>query len=129
MRPRFLSRAMVVEIHRDQITRYGASLGLRDEGLLDSAIAAAAARFGNQYLHAFPHEMAAAYLFHLVSNHAFVDGNKRVGTVAALVFLKLNGVRYRIDKAQLESMVLRVASGNAEKADVTLFFRDAVVTP
>ena len=68
-----------------------------------------AASFGDQFLHAFPHEMAAAYLFHLVSNHAFVDGNTRVGLATALVFLAVNGKRLVCDHLVLEELVLSVA--------------------
>jgi len=63
---------------------------LRDAGIFESAIEQPRATFGGQFLHAFPFEMAAAYLFHIVNNHLFVDGNKRTGTVAALVFLDWN---------------------------------------
>lgn len=126
MKPKFLSLAEIVEIHADQIKRYGGEMTTRDSGLLELAAAMPAASFGDQYLHAFPHEMAAAYLFHLVKNHAFVDGNKRVGLATALTFLKLNGVRYEIDKKKVEHLVLSVAKGEMEKADVTIFFRNAI---
>ena len=124
---RFLSREEALAIHRDQIARYGGSLGVRDEGLLESAIAMPAAQFGGHYLHAFPHEMAAAYLFHLVMNHPFIDGNKRAGLAAALVFAKLNGVKIKsTDKARWEKFVLSVASGKADKADAAVFFREHI---
>ena len=123
----FLSKSQILEIHRDQIARYGGSLGVRDEGLLDSAIAMPAAQFGGQYLHAFPHEMAAAYLFHLVMNHPFIDGNKRVGLATALVFLKLNEIDVKsTDKRNWEKFVIAIASGNADKTDAAVFFRDHI---
>jgi death-on-curing protein len=81
------------------------------------------ASFDGQYLHAFPEEMAAAYLFHLASNHPFVDGNKRVGLAAALVFLAINGYDLHCDHAELEQLVLRVAKGEATKAQVAVFFK------
>ncbi len=86
MTPVSLSLAEVLEIHRDQIERYGGHAGLRDLGLLQSALAMPAARFGGRYLHGDLLEMAAAYLFHIEQNHPFIDGNKRTGTVAAIVF-------------------------------------------
>src|SRR5260370_603870 len=86
----FLTLDEVLEIHRDQIARYGGASGIGDVGLLQSALAQPPASFGGQFLHADLFEMAAAYLFHIVQNHPFIDGNKRVGTVAAIVFLKLN---------------------------------------
>lgn len=87
----FLELADILDIHQDQIERYGGAPGIRDLNLLQSAAAMPEASFGGVYLHSSIHEMAAAYLFHIVQNHPFTDGNKRTGTVAAVVFLKLNG--------------------------------------
>lgn len=126
MKPIFLSVEHIRRIHQDQIERYGGEASIRDPGLLESAAAMPAASFGDQYLHAFPHEMAAAYLFHLVSNHAFVDGNKRVGLATALTFLKVNGKRLVCDHQALEDLVLAVARGEKEKADVAIFLRDHI---
>ena len=88
----FLTLDDVLESHRYQIDTYGGSDGIRDLGLLESAIAQPEASYGGQYLHADFFEMAAAYLYHLVMNHPFVDGNKRVGLEVALIFLEINGV-------------------------------------
>ena len=126
MNPIFPSVERVRRIHQDQVERYGGDASVRDPGLLESAVAMPSASFGDQYLHAFPHEMAAAYLFHLVSNHAFVDGNKRVGLAAALVFLKVNAKQLVCDHQQLEDLVLAVARGEKEKADVAIFLRDHI---
>ncbi len=90
--PDFLQVEDVLLFHRDQIDLYGGEHGVRDMGLLESAVAQPNAGFGGQYLHEDLFEMAAAYLFHLVKNHPLVDGNKRIGAVSALAFLKLNGV-------------------------------------
>lgn len=68
--------------------------------------------------------MAAAYLFHIVKNHPFVDGNKRTGAVAALLFLKLNGIEIVAAKGELAAMVLKVACGTMSKATIAQFFRD-----
>lgn len=127
MKPVFLSVDRIKRIHLDQVERYGGEPSIRDQGLLESAAAMPAASFGDQFLHAFPHEMAAAYLFHLVSNHAFVDGNKRVGLATALTFLKVNGKRLECEHQALEDLVLGVARGEKEKVDVAIFFRDHVV--
>lgn len=127
MKPVFLSVDRIKRIHLDQVERYGGEPSIRDQGLLESAAAMPAASFGDQFLHAFPHEMAAAYLFHLVSNHAFVDGNKRVGLATALMFLKVNGKRLECEHQALEDLVLGVARGEKEKVDVAIFFRDHVV--
>jgi len=92
MFPVFLTFDEVLEIHRDQIARYGGAQGIRDLGLLQSALAQPAAMFGSQYLHADLFEMAAAYQFHMLQVHPSVVENKRVGTVAAFVFLELNNL-------------------------------------
>lgn len=86
----FLGLPDVLLAHADQIARYGGDPGVRDLGLLESAIAQPQATFGGTFLHGFPFEMAAAYLFHIVQNHPFIDGNKRSGAVAALLFPELN---------------------------------------
>jgi death on curing protein len=127
MAPTFLTLDEVLEIHRDQLARYGGAAGIRDLGLLQSALAQPPATFGGQFLHADVSEMAAAYLFHLVQNHAFVDGNKRVGAVAAIVFLRMNDANLRITNAELESLVLSVAQGKTDKAAVATFLRDHAI--
>src|SRR5439155_18743016 len=109
MAPTFLSLDEVLEIHCDQLARYGGAAGIRDLGLLQSALAQPQAAFGGQYLHADLFEMAAAYLFHVVRNHPFIDGNKRVGAVAAIVFLRLNDQDNNATNSELEALVLRVA--------------------
>lgn len=123
MSPIFLSLDEVIELHRDQIERYGGSAGIRDVGLLQSAIAMPQAGFGGQFLHADLFEMAAAYLFHIVQNHPFVDGNKRVGAAAAMVFLELNHVEVRVSNETLVETVLAVAQGKLGKAAIAEFLR------
>jgi len=103
--PVFLSLAEILEIHLDQIERYGGKPGIRDAGLLQSALAMPSAGFGDRYLHEDLFEMAAAYLFHIARNHPFVDGNKRVGVVAALVFLAMNGVEIDAGEDELEEIL------------------------
>jgi death-on-curing protein len=76
-----------------------------------------------EYLHGDLFEMAAAYLFHIVKNHPFVDGNKRTGTVAALVFLAVNGVEFEVDDDALVDLVTSVAKGGARKHNVAAFLR------
>ena len=123
--PIFLTLDHVLRLHRRQIEKFGGDEGVRDLGLIDSAIAQPQQSFGGQYLHKGLAEMAAAYLFHLVSNHGFVDGNKRIGAAAALVFLELNGIDTdAIDEAQLEALTVAVASGAlGEKEPISSFFR------
>ena len=121
--PVFLTFAEIIEIHDYQISRFGGAAGVRDIELLKSAIGMPSATFGGEFLHPSVIEMAAAYLYHLVENHPFVDGNKRVGAMAALIFLDLNGYDFDVSDAELTDMVLKVASGKMLKAEITLFFR------
>ena len=127
MAPDFLSLAEVLEIHQDQIERYGGKSGIRDLALLQSALAMPAAGFGGRYLHGNLFEMAAAYLFHIVRDHPFVDGNKRTGAVAALVFLSLNGMEIEADEDIFEQMVRAVAEGKMDKSAIAEFFREHLV--
>ena len=119
----FLRIEDVLYIHHDQIERYGGEHGVRDQGLLESAIAQPQASFGGQYLHRDLFEMAAAYLFHVVRNHPFTDGNKRTGAVAALVFLDWNSINVRPDEDRLVGITLEVATGQIGKSEVANHFR------
>jgi death-on-curing protein len=123
MPPVFLDLPEVIEIHRDQIARYGGRPGVRDMPLLQSAVAVPQASFGGRYLHTDLFEMAAAYLFHIVQDHPFVDGNKRAGAAAALVFLALNGVELHVTNRALGDIVLAVARGKTGKAALAGFLR------
>ena len=123
MEPTFLAIDEILAIHEDQIARYGGAEGVRDWPLLQSALAMPAAALGGQYAHSDLCEMAAAYLFHLVQNHPFLDGNKRAGAVAADVFLALNDVRLTAGQDAYAELVLSVASGQTSKSAVAEFFR------
>ncbi len=96
---------------------------MRDVSLLASAMAVPRAGTEEGYLHDDLFEMAAAYLFHIVGNHPFVDGNKRTGAVAAVMFLRMNDLKVTADEAGLEALVRDVAEGRAGKAEVAEFFR------
>ena len=124
MPPEFLSLDEIIEIHRDQVERYGGELGIRDVGLLQSAAAVPKTTFGGEFLHSGIFEMAAAYLFHIVRNHPFVDGNKRTGAVAAVVFLAVNGVDLQAGEGAFEGLVVSVASGKAGKKAIAAFLRE-----
>jgi death on curing protein len=123
----FLTVDEVLAIHAHQISRYGGSPGIRDVGLLESALAMPRATFSGQDLHATLHEKAAAYLFHLVKNHPFIDGNKRVGLAVCLVFLALNGKRIRASDEGLVDLVLGVARGDRDKPEVAVFLKKRAV--
>ncbi len=121
--PRFLTLSEVLTILRDQITRYGGEFGVRDLGLLSSAIAVPQAAFGGETLHADVYEMAAAYAFHICQNHPFLDGNKRVALASALVFLDLNGITISDPEGTLYVMMMAVAQSNLGKPEIAAAFR------
>lgn len=124
MAPRFLDVEKIFRIHRSVIEAYGGSEGLRDAGLLQSAVATAQATFGGRFLHGDRFEMAAAYLYHIVQNHPFVDGNKRTGAAAAIIFLAMNDIAIRADEDGLFEMTIGVAEGRVGKDRVAQFFRE-----
>ena len=107
----FITLAEVIEIHKNQITLYGGRDGIRDINLLSSALAMPRATFDGKYLNKDLFEMAAAYAYHLCQNHPFVDGNKRVGLVAALVFLEFNGIEVDDPRGLLYNAMMNIAKG------------------
>jgi death-on-curing protein len=119
----FLTLDEVLAIHAHQIARHGGAPGIRDRGLLASAVAMPETTFDGEMLHATLEEQAAAYLFHLAKNHPFVDGNKRASLACALVFLRLNGVTIVASDDELVTTVLGVVDGRVSKADAAVFFR------
>ena len=124
MNVRFLDLAEVLEIHADQIDRYGGRNGVRDMDVLQSAVAMPEAGIAGTYAHGTLYEMAAAYLYHLLRNHPFVDGNKRTALASALVFLDLNGLRIHADADELVSMVEATVTHDMEKAHVAAWLED-----
>ena len=90
--PLFLDLEHIMRLHRSLIERYGGTDGTRDIGMLHSAISMPQASYGGEYLHADLYEMAAAYMYHIVQNHPFIDGNKRTAFAVTDVFLKMNGI-------------------------------------
>lgn len=129
----FLTLHEVLEIRSNQIQLYGGSEGIRDQGLLEAALAQPESTFGGEYLHKDIFEMAAAYLYHLIQNHPFIDGNKRVGATSAVVFLSINGYELNPDldksdsktkQTEFQKLVLGVASGEIKKPEVAPFFEE-----
>jgi len=118
----FLTTEDVLESYAFQIEAYGGDCGVRDHGLLESAVAQPQASFGGEYLHQFPFERAAAYLYHLVMNHPFVDGNKRVGLETALIFLEINDSPIEATDEALVDLVLGTTAGKFSKQDIAAFF-------
>jgi len=121
--PEFLDLEEVLAIHALQLDEFGGIAGVRDRGLLESAVEQARATAFGELLHAELFEMAAAYLFHIVKNHAFLDGNKRTALVAALVFLDINGVSLERDDERLYELTMAAAEGRADKQQIATQLR------
>ena len=111
----FLTLAEVLDIHQNQIDLYGGQKGVRNLGLLQSAIAQPEASFGGQWLHEDIYMMATAYVFHICQNHPFFDGNKRTALASALVFLEMNGISLEDPKNKLLEAMLNTAKGQLNK--------------
>lgn len=116
--PRFITLEEALSLHESAIDAHGGSYGVRDQGLLESALAAPRQGFGGQYAYSFPHEMAAAYLFHLCKNHAFIDGNKRIAWVSAVFFMRVNGWNLLADEQEAIQLVLDVATDKTDKPGI-----------
>src|SRR4051812_5211990 len=113
---RFLSLDEVLELHKMQIERYGGATGIRDQGLLESAIGMPQASFGGEFVHHGLYEMAAAYAFHIAENQPFVDGNKRTALSAALVFLDWHGIEVVELDEELYRAMIQLAERKLDKA-------------
>jgi death on curing protein len=118
-----LTVQIVREIHREMLVAFGGADGLRDEGLLESAVAAPQATFGGESPFSDLVEVAAAYLFYLCRNHPFLDGNKRTAMTSAIVFLRLNGIRTSPDGPDWEALVLDVAASRIDREETTARLR------
>ena len=118
-----LTVAIVREIHREAIARFGGSDGVRDMALLESAVAAPQASYGGQSVYADVAEIAAAYLFYLCRNHPFIDGNKRTALGACIVFLRLNGIEPKPDMPEWEELTLAVAASALDRDETTARLR------
>lgn len=119
----FLSIISVKNIHEKQINQHGGTPGLRDKNLLDSAIHMPESGIGGQYFHSDIFQMAAAYAYHIIKGHPFVDGNKRTGMAAALVFLKINNVSIELTNFQIVSIGEEIASSKISKKEVAKIFQ------
>ncbi len=115
MNPLFIRVEDVIMIQEQQLAKDGGLAGIRDRNLLESAVMQPMATFGGEYLHTDIFSMAAAYLFHIVKNHPFIDANKRAGLVTALSFLKLNGIVVADPSALLYDTTMAVAEGRLDK--------------
>ncbi|BBD65104.1 death-on-curing family protein [Nostoc commune NIES-4072] len=119
--PKFLTISQVLDIHQRQIQRFGGTSGVRDEGLLDSALAQPQVTFGGELLHPTIHEQAAAYLYHLAMNHPFIDGNKRTAFAVMLTFLNLNCYTFNLSQEQAYNLVIQVVQNEISKEELSAF--------
>lgn len=113
-----LTKSQILLLHEQLITETGGSSGLRDEGMLDSALNDPFQTFGKEDMYPSLQQKAARLCFGLVKNHPFVDGNKRIGAHAMLVFLALNGVELQHSQAELSDVILQLAAGEIEATDL-----------
>ena len=125
--PSFVSKSMVLSIHARQIERFGGTPGVRDEGLLESALAQPQATFGGQFLHPTISEQAAAYLYHIAMNHPFIDGNKRTAFAVTDTFLRLNACTLNLTDDGVYDLVMRVARGTMTKEELSTEFESCIV--
>lgn len=120
---RYLSVEQLLALQRIQFTFYGGGEGLRDAGALESAAARPAMTFDGEDLYPEMPQKAAALMHSLVKNHPFVDGNKRVGAHAAIVFLRGNGWDLDCDSDELERVTMSLAAGELDVESLTVWFR------
>jgi death-on-curing protein len=121
-----LSVETVREMHAEALQRFGGSDGVRDENLLASAVLTPQSSFGGKSPYADLIEIAGAYLFYLCGNHPFIDGNKRTAVMAAIVFLRLNGIEPAPDSDEWERLVLDIASSKLDRDEATRRLRKLV---
>lgn len=116
---RKISKEDVIELHEELIDEVGGTHGIRDEFLLDSALEAPFQSFAGVDFYPSIPEKAARLCFGLVQNHAFVDGNKRIGTHVMVMFLRLNGYRFNASNEEVADFVLKVSKGLADTYEIT----------
>ncbi|MDB5501780.1 MAG: Death-on-curing protein [Tardiphaga sp.] len=120
--PRWITYEQAIAIHSAQLRRFGGAPGLRDEGMLRSALDRPINKW--QYEQAEFAELAAAYAYGLAKNHAFVDGNKRIAFLSMRVFLVKNSIQFDPDPAQATSIILSLAAGEVSEESLTRWIRD-----
>ena len=120
--PFWLTRQIIVAIHDEQLAIHGGASGLRDEGLLESALDRPRNKWS--YENAELPELAAAYAFAIARNHPFVDGNKRTSLLALYTFLGVNGIDFDVPEADAAAMILSLAAGEADEFGLTRWIRD-----
>ncbi|MGM0460317.1 MAG: type II toxin-antitoxin system death-on-curing family toxin [Bacteroidota bacterium] len=118
-----MTKEIVLAFHEDQLQQYGGKEGVRDETLLESALAQPEASFGGDYVHTDIYHMAAAYGYHICQNHPFFDGNKRTALIAMYTFLFVNGYRIVADKKSLFAIMMDLANGKVSKDELSEYLK------
>jgi death-on-curing protein len=118
----WLTRRMIIAIHDEQLAIHGGASGLRDEGMLDSALDRPKNKWS--YENADLPELAAAYAFDIARNHPFVDGNKRTSLLALYTFLGVNGIDFAVPEAEAAAIILSLAAGEVSEQSLTRWIRD-----
>ena len=113
-----LSKPQILLLHEQLVAETGGSSGLRDEGMLDSALNTPFQTFAGKDVYPSLQQKAARLCFGLVKNHPFVDGNKRIGAHVMLVFLALNGIELQHTQAELSEVILQLAAGTLQSTDL-----------
>ena len=120
--PIWLTRQIIVAIHDEQLAIHGGASGLRDEGMLESALDRPKNKWS--YENAGLAELAAAYAFAIARNHPFIDGNKRTSLLALYTFLGVNGIEFNVPEAEAATMILALAAGEVSEESLTRWIRD-----
>jgi death-on-curing protein len=113
-----LSKTQIIKLHEQLIEETGGLKGIRDSGMLDSALSVPFQTFNGEDIYPSIQQKAARLCFGLVKNHSFVDGNKRIGAHVMLVFLALNGIELRYTQTELSDVILKLAAGNFGFSDL-----------
>lgn len=119
----YLPLEQIIEMHDALIEKFGGLKGIRERGLLESAVAAPMMAVFGEERHKTIYNKAAAYLFYIAKNHAFLDGNKRTATAAALAFLRANGKTVKYDMAEFLEFIVTVAEGKADLDAISKYFK------
>jgi death-on-curing protein len=119
--PRFLTISEVLYLHDKSLERYGGSAGIREPGLVESALGSAQNAFW--YGHGNLFEIAAAYAFHIAESQSFVDGNKRTAAAAAIAFLRVNGIRFPKDDGSVYRAMIQIAEKRLDKPGLAAVLR------
>ncbi len=120
--PFWLNRQIIIAIHDEQLAIHGGASGLRDEGMLESALDRPKNKWS--YENAELPELAAAYAFAIAGNHPFIDGNKRTSLLALYTFLGVNGIDFNVPEADAAAMILSLAAGEVSEESLTRWIRD-----